>query len=175
MRRGQNVPRSWNSWTPRGIGNLQLDTTTLLVARTSNICEEWHARLWNMSTVYNQPITVEPGLSSNRRGKNNKTFRPLFHGPDYWPPTNWVIQLYPGRGRLRPFEGGNFVPLCKNTDLGRRHHTSARQSFQEIWTTWQNDLWQRPQICCICFPRTLETPITSNFRSVLCNDLSYSR
>ena len=51
MRHGQNVPRSPNSWTPGGIGNLQLNTSTLLVARTSNICEELRTRLWNVSTV----------------------------------------------------------------------------------------------------------------------------
>ena len=101
-----------NGRTPWRIENLQLDTTTLLVAGTLNVCEELCTRLWNVPTVQNQPITIEPSLSSNRRSKNNKTFRPLLHGPNHQPPTSGGIQLYPGCGRPRPFKGGNFMPLC---------------------------------------------------------------
>jgi hypothetical protein len=37
----------------------------------------------------------------------------MLNGLDYRPPTSGGIQFYPGCGRLRPFEGGNFMSLCK--------------------------------------------------------------
>ena len=51
-----------------------------------------------------------------------------------------------------------------------------RQSFQKIWTTWWNDLWQRPQICGTCVPRTLETSektITTLYDGVFVDAMSY--
>jgi hypothetical protein len=47
----------------------------------------------------------------------------MFNGFDHGPPTGRGIQFYPGRGRPRPFEGGNFVPLRENDHVGRDCNT----------------------------------------------------
>jgi hypothetical protein len=62
------------------------------------------------------------------------------HGLDHGPPAGGGIRFYPGRGGLRPFEGGNFVPLCKNDHMGRNSDTFTRQFIQKIWPPCQNNL-----------------------------------
>jgi hypothetical protein len=57
----------------------------------------------------------------------------MFYGFNHWPPTSRGIQFYPGRGRPRPFEGGNFVPLCEDDHMERNSDTF----------TWQSTVFKR--------------------------------
>ena len=73
MRHGQSVPWSQNSWTSWKIGNIQLNTTTLLVARTSNIY------IQGCGTCQQFKINQSPSNPAYQAIEGAKTTRPFAH------------------------------------------------------------------------------------------------
>ena len=143
----EDFPWPWNCGTPRQNWYLQCSTTTLLVARITHLREELRSRLWNVPTIQNRQITFQTCLSTDRGSKITSTLHELLYGFDYRPPSGGRTRFHLGRGRPRPFEGGNFDTLQQDTHFWRNSTITFRKPLQMVWTTGQNYLWQRPSIC----------------------------
>ena len=147
----RNSRSTWWNW------NLQCSATTLLVARPTHIREELRPRLWDMSTIWNRQITIETCLFTHWRSEITQTLRKLFHGFNHWPPSRRWTRFYLGRGRPRPFEGGNFNNLQQNTHFWRDSMITSGKPLKMVWTTGQDHFQQRPSICIESIHRTVET------------------
>ena len=147
MRYPQNVSQPWNSRTSRRIRDLQCGATTILVARTLNICQELRKMMWDMPTIQNRSKPVSPIIQTSRRSDIDKTICTLLHGLNHGLTSSGRIRCTLSRGRPRPFKGGNFMPNYKNGRHGRNRRTFTWKPLQTIRLTGQDALRLRTTIC----------------------------
>ena len=84
MRHHVKIPWWSDGQTSRRITNVQCGKRTLLVARSTNICQELCPRMQNMSTIQDRQNPNKTCIYASRGGKINLTIHKLFHGFNNW-------------------------------------------------------------------------------------------
>ena len=120
--------------------------TSLLVAGTSHIRQKLRSGMRHVSTIQNRQKPNKTTLFPHRSGNINQTLCLLLYGLNHRPSTSGQTRFHLGRGRPRPFEGGNFNTLQQDSHIGRHGMTIIRKSIQAIWTPRQDHFRLRPSI-----------------------------